>query len=75
MSKHGGSANRTSQGHLARKRFGQHFLSDEGVIDDIVRGIDPRPGQALVEITFLAELRRRINLDLVPAFGAPRDFL
>ena len=50
MSKHGGSAQRTSQGHLARKRFGQHFLSDEGVIDDIVRGIDPRPGQALVEI-------------------------
>jgi 16S rRNA (adenine1518-N6/adenine1519-N6)-dimethyltransferase len=50
MSKHSGSAHRTSQGHLARKRFGQHFLSDEGVIDDIVRGIDPRPGQALVEI-------------------------
>ena len=36
--------------HLARKRFGQHFLADHGVIDDIVAAIDPRPDQALVEI-------------------------
>jgi 16S rRNA (adenine1518-N6/adenine1519-N6)-dimethyltransferase len=36
--------------HLARKRFGQHFLVDGAVIDAIVRAIDPRPGQALVEI-------------------------
>ena len=36
--------------HIARKRFGQHFLVDVGVIDAIVRAIDPRPGQALVEI-------------------------
>ena len=36
--------------HIARKRFGQHFLADETVIDAIVRAIDPRPGQALVEI-------------------------
>ena len=41
---------RPQQGHVARKRFGQHFLSDDGVIDDIVRAINPRPGQALVEI-------------------------
>ena len=34
----------------ARKRFGQHFLHDGGVIDRIVRAIDPRPGDALVEI-------------------------
>ena len=40
----------SQQGHVARKRFGQHFLSDDGIIDAIVRGIDPRPGQALVEI-------------------------
>ncbi|RZI86449.1 MAG: 16S rRNA (adenine(1518)-N(6)/adenine(1519)-N(6))-dimethyltransferase RsmA [Rubrivivax sp.] len=38
------------QGHFARKRFGQHFLSDIGVIEDIVRAINPQPGQALVEI-------------------------
>ncbi|GAB3767722.1 16S rRNA (adenine(1518)-N(6)/adenine(1519)-N(6)) -dimethyltransferase RsmA [Ramlibacter monticola] len=36
--------------HVARKRFGQHFLSDESVIDAIVREIDPRPGQSMVEI-------------------------
>jgi 16S rRNA (adenine1518-N6/adenine1519-N6)-dimethyltransferase len=36
--------------HIARKRFGQHFLVDSGVIDAIVRAIDPRPGQALIEI-------------------------
>ncbi|GAA0742468.1 16S rRNA (adenine(1518)-N(6)/adenine(1519)-N(6))-dimethyltransferase RsmA [Ideonella azotifigens] len=36
--------------HLARKRFGQHFLTDAGLIDDIVRAIDPKPGQPVVEI-------------------------
>ncbi len=36
--------------HRARKRFGQHFLSDHGIIDHIVRAIDPRPGDAMVEI-------------------------
>ncbi len=36
--------------HIARKRFGQHFLTDTTVISGIVRAIDPRPGQALVEI-------------------------
>ncbi|MFN0182869.1 MAG: 16S rRNA (adenine(1518)-N(6)/adenine(1519)-N(6))-dimethyltransferase RsmA [Aquabacterium sp.] len=36
--------------HVARKRFGQHFLVDAGVIGSIVAAIAPRPGQALVEI-------------------------
>jgi len=36
--------------HVARKRFGQHFLVDEGVIDGIVRAVAPLPGDALVEI-------------------------
>ena len=36
--------------HTARKRFGQHFLVDAVVIDQIVRAIAPRPGQPLVEI-------------------------
>jgi len=35
---------------FARKRFGQHFLSDPAVVDRIVASIDPRPGQALIEI-------------------------
>jgi 16S rRNA (adenine1518-N6/adenine1519-N6)-dimethyltransferase len=36
--------------HIARKRFGQHFLTDHGIIDAIVRAINPRPGQFVVEI-------------------------
>ena len=36
--------------HIPRKRFGQHFLVDDVVIDAIVRAIDPKPGEALVEI-------------------------
>jgi 16S rRNA (adenine1518-N6/adenine1519-N6)-dimethyltransferase len=36
--------------HIARKRFGQHFLVDGAVIDGIVAAIRPQPGQALVEI-------------------------
>jgi 16S rRNA (adenine1518-N6/adenine1519-N6)-dimethyltransferase len=36
--------------HVARRRFGQHFLADAGVVAAIVRAIDPRPGEALVEI-------------------------
>jgi 16S rRNA (adenine1518-N6/adenine1519-N6)-dimethyltransferase len=34
----------------ARKRFGQHFLHDPGVISRIVAAIDPKPGQRIVEI-------------------------
>jgi 16S rRNA (adenine1518-N6/adenine1519-N6)-dimethyltransferase len=37
-------------GHTPRKRFGQHFLTDAGIIEAIVRDIDPRPGELLVEI-------------------------
>jgi 16S rRNA (adenine1518-N6/adenine1519-N6)-dimethyltransferase len=36
--------------HVARKRFGQHFLSDGYVLGAIVDLIDPQPGQALIEI-------------------------
>ncbi len=36
--------------HIARKRFGQHFLCDGAIIDAIVRAIAPGPGQAMVEI-------------------------
>ncbi|MGH8822619.1 MAG: 16S rRNA (adenine(1518)-N(6)/adenine(1519)-N(6))-dimethyltransferase RsmA, partial [Rhodoferax sp.] len=36
--------------HVARKRFGQHFLTDAAIIDAIVREIAPQPGQAMVEI-------------------------
>ncbi|HEX7686655.1 MAG TPA: 16S rRNA (adenine(1518)-N(6)/adenine(1519)-N(6))-dimethyltransferase RsmA [Burkholderiaceae bacterium] len=36
--------------HIPRKRFGQHFLTATDVIERIVRAIDPRPGERLVEI-------------------------
>jgi 16S rRNA (adenine1518-N6/adenine1519-N6)-dimethyltransferase len=36
--------------HIARKRFGQHFLTDRNIIEDIVQAIAPQPGQAMVEI-------------------------
>jgi 16S rRNA (adenine1518-N6/adenine1519-N6)-dimethyltransferase len=36
--------------HHARKRFGQHFLTDGAVIDQIVQAIAPQPGDAMVEI-------------------------
>jgi len=37
-------------GHQPRKRFGQHFLADSAVVDAIVAAIDPKPGEAIVEI-------------------------
>jgi len=36
--------------HIPRKRFGQHFLTDGTVLDAIVRAIDPRQDERLVEI-------------------------
>ncbi len=33
-----------------RKRFGQHFLHDPGVLKRIVEAVDPAPGDAIVEI-------------------------
>lgn len=36
--------------HRARKRFGQHFLHDPGVISRIIAAIDPQPGDRVVEI-------------------------
>ncbi|MCW5668925.1 MAG: 16S rRNA (adenine(1518)-N(6)/adenine(1519)-N(6))-dimethyltransferase RsmA [Hydrogenophaga sp.] len=36
--------------HIARKRFGQHFLTDSAIIDAIVTAIAPTPGDAMVEI-------------------------
>ncbi len=36
--------------HVPRKRFGQHFLTDQGIIECIVQAIAPKAGQAMVEI-------------------------
>ncbi len=36
--------------HVARRRFGQNFLVDQGIVAAIVTAIDPRPGETVVEI-------------------------
>lgn len=38
------------QGHSVRKRFGQHFLVDQGVIDAMMATISPQPKDHFVEI-------------------------
>lgn len=38
------------EGHHAKKRFGQNFLSDPHWISRIIESIDPKPGEALIEI-------------------------
>jgi 16S rRNA (adenine1518-N6/adenine1519-N6)-dimethyltransferase len=43
-------SSRKVDGHLARKRFGQNFLTDENVITNIVNAFGPAPGQNVVEI-------------------------
>jgi len=51
MSKKPFSKKRVIQhGHQARKRFGQNFLQDFSVIEQIVNSIAPKPGDNLVEI-------------------------
>ncbi|ALL63045.1 Dimethyladenosine transferase [Paraburkholderia caribensis MBA4] len=44
------SSSRQHQGHFARKRFGQNFLVDLGIIDSIVDVIRPQRGERMVEI-------------------------
>jgi len=36
--------------HIPRKRFGQNFLTDDVVLHDIIRAIDPKPDDTMVEI-------------------------
>jgi len=36
--------------HVARKRFGQHFLHDQGILRRIVESVAPQPDDRLVEI-------------------------
>jgi len=42
--------NKVHQGHTARKRFGQNFLNDQNVIDNIVAAINPTLEDHVVEI-------------------------
>lgn len=36
--------------HIPRKRFGQNFLTDQTVLEDIIRVIAPQSGETMVEI-------------------------
>ena len=36
--------------HIARKRFGQNFLTDDGVLNHIIGTINPQPDDSMVEI-------------------------
>ena len=40
----------STQPHRARKRFGQNFLNDPGVIQRIARAVHPREGERLLEV-------------------------
>jgi len=65
--------------HVPRKRFGQHFLHEAGIIDRIVRAIAPRrddlvveigPGEGALTFPLLAQLDRltvvELDRDLIP---------
>ncbi|RJQ48080.1 MAG: 16S rRNA (adenine(1518)-N(6)/adenine(1519)-N(6))-dimethyltransferase RsmA [Gammaproteobacteria bacterium] len=54
-------------GHAARKRFGQHFLHDQTVIQRIVAALHPQPGDHLVEI---GPGRGALTRPLLAAVGA-----
>ncbi len=41
---------RREEPHRHKKQLGQHFLHEAGIIERIVRAIDPKPGDDLVEI-------------------------
>jgi len=69
--------------HLAKKKFGQHFLHERGVIDRILAAIDPKPGERIVEIgpglgALTAPLLERVgrlevvelDRDVIPALTA-----
>ena len=51
--------------HIARKRFGQNFLTDQGVLDDIIGIIAPQPNDLMVEIgPGLGAMTRRLIASL-----------
>jgi 16S rRNA (adenine1518-N6/adenine1519-N6)-dimethyltransferase len=64
--------------HVPRKRFGQHFLTDESVIAAIVAAIAPQPGDLMVEIgPGLGALTRPLasRLDRLHVIEIDRDII
>jgi 16S rRNA (adenine1518-N6/adenine1519-N6)-dimethyltransferase len=72
--------------HVHKKRFGQHFLHDPGILRKIVLAIAPKPGETVVEIgpgegaltlPLLRELGHmtviELDRDLVPRLRALAD--
>lgn len=72
--------------HAPRKRFGQHFLCDQSIIQRIVSAIAPRPEQHLIEIgpgqgaitLPILKLARKLEVveldrDLIPDLHARTD--
>lgn len=62
--------------HRARKRFGQHFLHDRGIVSRILDAFRPRPGETVVEIgPGLGALTRPLleHLDHLHAVELDRD--
>ena len=55
---------------VARKRFGQHFLVDRGVIESIVAVVAPRAGENLIEIGPGDAALTAVLLDRVPHLRA-----
>lgn len=52
--------------HIPRKRFGQNFLTDQQVLHNIIRVIDPQPGQVMVEIGPGLGAMTRLLLETLP---------
>lgn len=56
---------------IPRKRFGQHFLSDQAIITRIIRALNPNPHDHLVEIgpgqgaLTIPLLRQKFQLDVI----------
>ena len=58
---------RSRAGHVPRKRFGQHFLHDRGVLARIVDAIAPAPEDVVVEIGPGEGVLTRVLLERVPS--------
>lgn len=64
--------------HIARKRFGQNFLTDQQVLSDIIRSINPQRGETMVEIgPGLAAMTRLLleGLDQLHVVELDRDLV
>jgi 16S rRNA (adenine1518-N6/adenine1519-N6)-dimethyltransferase len=64
--------------HVAKKRFGQNFLTDQGVIDSLVSAISPKANDLMVEIgPGLGALTKPLlqKLDMLHVVEVDRDII